>query len=209
MLNNFIFCRSYGQKIVVVANGEKGDISEVVEKLAAYLATHVRNKQDSCHLYCGMLLSLCQYEILTMFQKYDYRETWSSSCVWPPPWLRLRLSWASGRLSWRRLACQTSPLSSGPMDMRSPTRRTCGIWPFIQNTVSQMYALKVFARELWCELLHDWGKTSWNVHRYHGYLGVRRGEQLGTSRQTDSCELFLSDIALETKYVEQMRLSIL
>ena len=75
MLNNFIFCRSYGQKIVVVANGEKGDISEVVEKLAAYLATHVRNKQDPCHLYCGMWLSLCQYEIMTMFQKYDYRET--------------------------------------------------------------------------------------------------------------------------------------
>ena len=50
MLNNFLFCRSYGQKIVVVANGEKGDISEVVEKLAAYLATHVRNKQDPCHL---------------------------------------------------------------------------------------------------------------------------------------------------------------
>ena len=81
MLNNFIFCRSYGQKIVVVANGEKGDISEVVEKLAAYLATHVRNKQDSCHLYCGMWLLLCQYEIMTMFQKYDYRETGSSSCV--------------------------------------------------------------------------------------------------------------------------------
>ena len=43
---NFMFCRSYGQKIAVVANGEKGDISEIVEKLVAYLATHVRNKQD-------------------------------------------------------------------------------------------------------------------------------------------------------------------
>lgn len=48
-----MFCRSYGQKIAVVANGEKGDISEIVEKLVAYLATHVRNKQD--------WLTSCQY----------------------------------------------------------------------------------------------------------------------------------------------------
>ena len=51
-----LFCRSYGQKIAVVANGEKGDISEIVEKLEAYLATHVKKQKD--------WLLFCQYKII-------------------------------------------------------------------------------------------------------------------------------------------------
>ena len=183
----FIFCRSYGQKIAVMANGEKGDISEIVEKLAAYLATQVRNKQD--------WLLVFQYEMLMIFQ-HTCRATWNSSYDWPPPWLQLRLYWASGRRSWRRLACPISLLSSGPMAMRSQTRRTCGNGPSVHNDNSQMYVLKVSARELRRELLHDWGQTSWNVHWHHRYLGLRRGAQLGTPCQTDSCELFLSNIAI-------------
>jgi hypothetical protein len=39
---SYFLNRCYGEKIVVAASGEKGDVSKIVEKLTNYLETHVR-----------------------------------------------------------------------------------------------------------------------------------------------------------------------